>query len=82
MATLFFCIIRSTIPEARAAPTSLFAVVWRSTAIKLLAIAIGRGIEQLPAWLAWGVPLLHKPTTKGTSQHPCTYAEAKIGKTQ
>jgi hypothetical protein len=24
---------------------------------------IGRGIEQLPAWLAWGVPLLHKPTT-------------------
>jgi hypothetical protein len=23
----------------------------------------GRGIEQLPAWLAWGVPLLHKPTT-------------------
>jgi hypothetical protein len=25
--------------------------------------SIGRGIEQLPAWLAWGVPLLHKPTT-------------------
>jgi hypothetical protein len=24
---------------------------------------IGRGIEQLPAWLAWGVPLLRKPTT-------------------
>jgi hypothetical protein len=24
---------------------------------------IGRGIEQLPAWLAWGVPLLHKPTS-------------------
>jgi hypothetical protein len=24
---------------------------------------IGRGIEQMPAWLAWGVPLLHKPTT-------------------
>jgi hypothetical protein len=26
-------------------------------------IAIGRGIEERPAWLAWGVPLLHKPTT-------------------
>jgi hypothetical protein len=39
----------------------------------------GRGIEQLPAWRAWGVPLLHKPTPKGTSQHPCTQAEAKIG---
>jgi hypothetical protein len=26
-------------------------------------VAIGRGIEQLPAWLACGVPLLHKPTT-------------------
>jgi hypothetical protein len=23
----------------------------------------GLGIKQLPAWLAWGVPLLHKPTT-------------------
>jgi hypothetical protein len=30
-------------------------------ALLLPPIPIGRGIEQLPAWLAWGVPLVHKP---------------------
>jgi hypothetical protein len=26
-------------------------------------VSIGHGIEQVPAWLAWGVLLVHKPTT-------------------
>jgi hypothetical protein len=30
---------------------------------RLHSMHIGRGIEQLPAWLAWGVPLLHGSTT-------------------
>jgi hypothetical protein len=30
--------------------------------VRRFLLIIGRGIEQLPAWFAWGVPLLHKPT--------------------
>jgi hypothetical protein len=54
----------------------------RDMSFDLGVLGIGRGIEQLPAWLAWGVPLAYyiSPLDKAPLNTPVLMLKQKLAK--